>query len=617
MPESPADMGYPAHAEIVGIAGLQSVPAAFARTVHRFPDGVAYRTIDDSIRLTWSQLATKVSTWAAALAGVGVKRYDTVATLMVNRPEHLIADLANVHLGAVSTSIYNTMPASELAQVLADSGAHVLVTQAAFLPRVRDAVCEHGLQLDTVVVFDSEAGDLDLPGVTTYTPEEFLACSPPDEFDFERSWKAVELDDICHVIYTSGTTGTPKGVELSHRSALRGADVYRVAAPVEPGQRLLSAFPLAHAAERAVTYYLPVLQGHCVTFCPDVRLLSDYYLQVRPAYVFMTPRSLERFKATIDRNVALEESPTRRELMRRAIDLGIEVFSAEQAGVPVDSAVQSEWESTKTIRSEILATVGLDGVVYAGVGSAPVTLELMAYFVGLGMAAREGWGLTETGATTALGLLSEPYRVGYCGRATPGMEIKLAPDNEVLVRGAGMMTRYRNKPEATAAAFDEDGWFKTGDLGVLNELGQLRMVDRKKELIINANGKNMSPVKIESKVKNSGSLVGQIVAIGDSRPYLTALILLDPEGVEVFQRENGIPDGTPMEILAKEPSLIAAVQLQIDRANADLGDVEQIRKWTLLTEDWVPGGEELTPTMKLRRRAIVSKYATRIDGLYQ
>ncbi|MGZ8177290.1 AMP-dependent synthetase/ligase [Williamsia sp. SKLECPSW1] len=618
MAQTAAELGYPTDAQVDGIDGINSVPAAFQRTAHRFADAIAYRTVDDRIRWTWGEVREQVRTWASALHQAGVRRHHTVGMLMTNRPEHLVTDLAASHLGAVSTSIYNTMPAVEMAYVVADAGIDVLVTQRSLVGTVRDAVIRHGLSLDHVVVFDSPAEDLPaIPGVAVSTPEDFTRAGRDDGFDFEASWAAIGREDICHIIYTSGTTGTPKGVELSHRSALAGAEVYHVVAPVAPGRRLLSAFPLAHAAERAVTYYLPVVQGHCVTFCDDVRQLSHHYLEVRPAYVFLTPRSLERFKGMIERTVALEEDPARRRAMREAVDLGIEVFTAEQTGTQVSADVRARWRAGESIRRDLLAAVGLDGVEYAGVGSAPVTLELMAFFHGLGLRAREGYGLSESGGTTALGRLDQPYRVGFAGCASPGMEISLAQDGEVLVRGTGLMTRYRNKPAETAAAIDEHGWLHSGDIGVMNELGQLRMVDRKKELIINSNGKNMSPVKIESKVKNTGLLIGQVIAVGDARPYVTALITLDPEGLEVFQKDHDIPADTPLDRLANNPDLRAALQDQIDRANADLSDAERIRAWALLTEEWPVGGDELTPTMKLRRRSITTKYADHIDGLYR
>lgn len=615
MPETSVQLGYPASAEILTTGGLDSVPAAFQRTVSRFGDAVAFRTGDDQIRLTWSQVAREVEHWSGSMFSLGVRHGETVALLLENRPEHLIADLAVLHLGGTPTSVYNSLAAEELGFVVGDARARVVVTQASLVGRVREAVTEHGLLLDVLVVLDDDdpdpVGDADV-----YSERTFLAREPIGDFDFEAAWRTVGREDIALVVYTSGTTGRPKGVEMSHRSALACAEVYREKVPVDPGRRLLSAFPLAHVAERVMTYYVAIVQGHCVTFCPSIRLLSDYYLRVRPAFVFMTPRSLERFRAVIEKTVALTSEAERRREMEEAIAVGMEVFMAKQRGEEPPEGMVDAWTKTAAIRKELLAVVGLDEVEYAGVGSAPVEIDLMAFFHSLGMPAREGWGMTETGATTAIGGIQETYRVGYCGAPAAGMEIRTADDGEILVRGPGLMSGYRNLPEATAQAFNDEGWFMTGDIGELNELGQLRMLDRKREIIINANGKNMSPVKIESKVKGAGSLIGQVVAVGDSKPHVTALILLDMEGLEVFKKRYDIPSDRPLGVLSKEPMLLAALQAQIDAANEQLSDVEKIRNWTLIADEWQPGGDELTLTMKMKRRVIRKKYADQIDELY-
>lgn len=615
MVESPVDLGYPADATLVDTSDVASVPAAFQRTVRRFGAAVAYRTLDDSVRLTWEQVAEQVARWAHALAATGVTAGDTAAIMMTNRPEHLIIDLGAVHLGAACTSIYNSMPPADVAYVLADAGARVVVTEARFADQVRTAVTEHGLRIELLVVLD-DPDPAPLTGVEVLTHEQFLARRPPADFHFDAAWRSVRREDVCQIIYTSGTTQRPKGVELSHRSALQSADVYRVVAPLTPGRRLLSAFPLAHVAERVLTYFVPVLQGHCVTFCPDIRKLGAYYLAVRPAYVFLTPRSLERFRSAIEVAIASESDAHRRKAMRHAIDLGTLVVTAEQTGRDPDPEVLEAWQATAALRAEMLAVVGMDGVEYAGVGSAPVSLELMTYFLALGLPAREGYGMTESGAVTALGRLDGPYRVGHCGPPVPNTQIKLAGDGEILVRGPGLMTGYRNHPEQTTEAIDAEGWLHTGDIGAFNELGHLRMVDRKKELIINSNGKNMSPVRIEGAIKNAGSLIGQVLAVGDARPHVSALLTLDPEGLEVHRRRHRIDPATPADVLAEDPTLRAEIQAQIDRANAHLSAVEKVRAWVLLTEEWVPG-VELTPTMKLKRRVITAKHADTIEELYR
>ena len=610
-----ADLGYPNDAELLDVEGVASVPAAFQRTVQRFAHAIAYRTINDEIRMTWSQLAAEVEYWSAALSAVGVGPDVTVATLMATRPEHLIVDLGIIHLGATATSVYATTPAHDLVGIVTNSRARVLVTQEQFFNQVRGAIVDHGLSLDVVVVYDTENPGA-IEGVDVLTVSDLLARRPTDGFDFNASWRAVSGEDICQVIYTSGTTGEPKGVEMSHRATLVAVDAYRVAAPVPPGRRLLSAFPLAHAGERFTTYYLPLVQGYCVTFCPDIRRLGEYYLAVRPAYVFLTPRSLERFRATINKHIALEPDAKYATSMEEAIERGTKIFAAEQAGRQVPAELLTAWEADATVRKELLAVVGLDEVDVAFVGAAPVPLELMTYFLGLGLVVRENWGMTESGATTTLGRLDQPYQVGYCGPAAPGMEVKVAENGELLIRGKAVMRGYRNKPEETARAFDSEGWLHSGDIGVMNELGQVRVIDRIKDLIINSNGKNMSPVKIESLVKNAGTLIGQVVAIGDSKPYVTAIITLDPEGLEVYRANHAIPAETPLDVLAKDPHLVAEVQTQIDKANADLAEVERIRAWTILAEQWIPGSDELTPPMKLKRRSIRAKYSDAIDGLY-
>lgn len=615
MPETPTELGYPPHATLVGSDDVNSVPAAFRRTVARFGKAVAFRTLDDTVRWTWDEVSRHVDAVAGGLASLGVAHGEAVAMICTNRPEQLVVDLAALHLGAAGSSLYNTLPAAELAHILDDLEARVLVTERAFLDVVSRALGEGCERIEYVVVVDEEDPS-GLDGVTMLGLAELGRLRAPEGFDLHHRWRAVGREDIAQIIYTSGTTGPPKGVELSHRSALQSADVYRIVAPLLPGRRLLSAFPLAHAAERTVTYYVPVLQGHCVTFCPDIRRLADYYLAVRPAYVFMTPSSLDRFRAAIERWVASRSDHDRARL-REAIDVGCRIAEAEQLDREPAAEDVARWAEGGAVRREILGVVGLDEVEYAGVGSAPVSLELMSYFQGLDLPVREGWGMTETGATTALGRLDERPKVGYTGPATPNMEIRLAEDGEILVRGPGLMTRYRHRPEETARVLGEDGWLRTGDIGALNAAGHLRMVDRKKELIINSNGKNMSPVKIEAKVRAAGNVISTVVAVGDSRPHVAALLKLDAEAVAalVGARWDG---ATPCSAeLVAHPAVQEAVQAQIDRANDELSAVERVRSWRVITDEWTPGGPDLTATMKLRRRNVLNRYADLIEELYR
>jgi long-subunit acyl-CoA synthetase (AMP-forming) len=321
---------------------------------------------------------------------------------------------------------------------------------------------------------------------------------------------------------------------------------------------------------------------------------------VRPTYFFAVPRVWEKMKAALEAGFEVEQSETRKKAVESALGVG-----RRQAEVR---------ESDRKVLAGVRERIGLDRLVAANVGAAPTPPEVIEFFRALGIPLAELWGLSES---CAMGACNPPERVriGTVGPPLPGLELKLAGDGEVLLRGEMVMRGYRNKPEATAEAIDADGWLHTGDVGQLDEDGYLMIVDRKKELIINATGKNMSPANIEAVVKCSGPLIGQACVVGDGRPYNVALIVLDPDAADVFARQHRITAGTP-EALVEEVAVLREVADSIERANAKLARVEQIKRFRLLPGEWQPGGEELTPTSKLRRRPIERRYAAEIEGLY-
>ncbi|WP_327241883.1 AMP-dependent synthetase/ligase [Streptomyces sp. NBC_01320] len=615
MNESLQVLGYPEHQPFRRTTDMATLPEAFQRTVNSYPKAVALRTADDSVRLTWREAADQVERLAGSLTNLGMKRGDTIALLLTNRPEHQLMDLAALHLGTASTSVYSTLPPIDLAYNIGDSGSRIVITEPSLEAGLREAVTSHGLALDHVIVLDRDEVEA-LDGVEVHTYAELLDLPAPAGFDFERSWRAVSADDVATVIYTSGTTDLPKGVELQHSAVLHTVDTYHEAAPLETGRRLLSGMPMAHIGERIISYYLAVTQGHCVTFCPDLRQLNSMYLRVRPAMIFLVPRSLERFRSLIEAHIETQPDADRRKRLHRAGELGQQLTTANQEGTPLPDEKQREWEDLAEERSELLSVVGLDGVEYAVVGGAYVDINLLLYFLGLGLPIREGYGSTECCALATPGRLSDEYRIGYAGPVATGMELRIAEDGEILVRGPRLMRGYRNKPEATKKAIDADGWLHTGDIGVLNELGQLRMVDRKKDLIINTNGKNISPVRIESRVVLAGSLIGTAVATGDSREFVSALLVANPEGVASYRREHPELSEFSDDQLGEDPGFRAAVQEQVDAANRDLSAVEQIKAWTLIMRPWGWGGDEITASNKLKRRAVLAKYESTIDAMY-
>ncbi len=364
----------------------------------------------------------------------------------------------------------------------------------------------------------------------TISIEELEAMGEPD-FDFEAAWRAVEPEDVLCLIYTSGTTGPPKGVQLTHANMVA---VWRACDEVQqttPGGRMISYLPSAHIADRWAGIYAQMIYGSCVYCCPDPRQMVAYSIEVKPTVWGGVPRIWEKLKAAMEIGIAAEPDETKREATEAAIELGRQPRSRPTWTAARPTELQAEWErADEQVLSTIRAMLGLDQVESFVVGAAPTPPEVLEFFLALGIEIRETWGMSET---TAMATLNPPgsVRVGTVGPPIPNTEVKLAEDGEVMVRGPQVMKGYRNMPEKTAEALTEDGWLLTGDIGEFDEEGYLRIIDRKKELIINAAGKNMSPANIEAKLKAASPLIAQAVAIGDNRPYNVALIALDPESL--------------------------------------------------------------------------------------
>jgi long-subunit acyl-CoA synthetase (AMP-forming) len=433
--------------------------------------------------------------------------------------------------------------------------------------------------------------------------------------DFEAAWRAVDPHDLLTLIYTSGTTGPPKGVELTHANELaecRGVDA--VGQPRADGS-VVSFLPHAHIADRGLSHYGQMVWGHTVTCCPDLTQVFAAVADCRPTFFGAVPRVWEKLKAALEAGISADDDGARRAASLEAIALGLRKVRAEQRGEPIsDELSAAHYSAEERVFSKIRAKLGLERCEWYMIGAAPAPLEVLEFFAAIGIPICEVWGMSEL---TSIATLVPPHdvRLGTVGPAIPGVEIRLAADGEILIRGATVMAGYRNQPEKTAATIDPDGWLRTGDIGEIDELGYLKIVDRKKELIINAAGKNMSPANIEQQLKQGSPLIGQAVAIGDRRPYNVALIVLDPDASVAFAREHVLADAAPAA-MAQEPAVLAEVGAGVERANSHLSRVEQIKRFKVLPCDWAPAGDELTPTMKLRRRPIEQKYAAEIDGLY-
>jgi long-chain acyl-CoA synthetase len=537
----------------------QTISTRFRDMVADHPDAIALRSQQSDgswAELTWADYGDQACRVATGLMHLGLTRGDRLVLLMRNRPEFHIYDAAGFLCGATVFSIYNSSSPEQIEYLVNHSEAKIAVVEAMFADKVEKARSnmpglEHVIVLEESTLLDNSPLDIDLAA----------AVAQPE--------------DLATIIYTSGTTGPPKGVMLSHYNIVFTAEGYASVLDRDLlGFRALSYLPMAHIAERMSSHYLGIIAGLEVTTCPDAGLLSQYLPAVRPQTFFGVPRVWEKLNA------------------------GALAALSGKGDVP----------------GEVIRQVlGLDAAEIAVTGAAPIPVEILEWFRGIGVPISEIYGMSESCGP----ITWDPHdvRLGTVGRAFPGCEVKLLDDGEVVCRGGNVFQGYLKEPEKTAEALDEDGWLHTGDIGQFDDDGYLRIVDRKKELIITAGGKNISPANIEAALK-SFPLIGQACVIGDSKPFISALLVLDSEIAPAWAKQHGIDTAGGLDALARDPQILAEIEKEVAEANARFSQVERVKKWTLLHEEWQPDSEELTPTMKLKRRGIHTKYATEIDTIY-
>ncbi|HZB48992.1 MAG TPA: AMP-dependent synthetase/ligase, partial [Mycobacteriales bacterium] len=433
-----------------------------------------------------------------------------------------------------------------------------------------------------------------------------------DPLDLDAAVDAVRQDDLATVIYTSGTTGPPKGVMIDHANvAWECAGYTELVGMPEPGARSVSYLPMAHVAERMVTHYGWLWQRSVVTCCPDQTKLGAYLAMVHPNNLFGPPRVWEKLRAGIEAAVAAG-GPERAAGFAKARQVGRQVAELRAADQPLPDALAAAWEQVDAAAfAPLRERIGLDQLEYAFSGAAPLPVDVLHFFRSIGLPFSEIYGMSENTG----GMTWDPFRVrpGTVGRAYPGAEVRLLDDGEVVCRGGIVSRGYLDDPERTAETFDAEGWLHTGDIGRLDEDGYLSIVDRKKELIVTAGGKNVSPANLEAHLK-SLPLVGQACVVGDSRPYLVALLVLDPEVAPVWARSAGLPED--LTALATDPTVRAELERGVAEVNAHFSQAEGIKRFAVLGDEWVPDSPQLTATMKLKRRGVLTAYSDVIEELY-
>jgi long-chain acyl-CoA synthetase len=592
------------------IAG-RTVPSLFVDQVIARPDAVAVRwrpagSETATASLTWAEYADQACRVAAGLRALGVQPGQRVLLMMRNRPEFYPSDMGVLLAGATPISIYNSSSPEQIEYLANHSEAvAAIVGEVGMLERFLKVRSELPA-LQSLVLID----DPDGLAPSDVVPFADLLRSAP--VDLAEAAGRVRPEDLATLIYTSGTTGPPKGVMISHYNLCWIAESMALATG-EPitGWRQVSFLPMAHIAERLMTHLFHLGEGTEVTTCPDPAELASYLREVRPEHFLGVPRVWEKLHAGI--TAAVSADPEKKAGFERALEVGHKVAAVRVTGAPLPPDLAAAWEQVDSaVFANVRKMVGLDQIKAALTGAAPIPRPVFDFFLAIGVPFSEVYGLSEcTGPMTWARM---PVRPGTVGPPIPGQEIKLLDDGEVCCRGGNVFAGYLKDPERTAEMLDDEGWLHSGDIGELDEAGYVKIVDRKKELIITAGGKNISPANLEAAIK-SYPLIGQACAIGDARPYMTALIVLDPDVAPAWAKSQGI-EFTSLADLAVNPDVRAEVERCVAEANGRFSQVEQIKKIALLPTEWPPDSDELTPTMKLKRRGVLKKYADEIESLY-
>ena len=566
---------------------------------HEVPEGESWRTI------TWAQTRELALDVAAGLVAAGVNEGDTVAIMATNRIEHFVADMGAVHAAATPMSIYNTLSAEQVAYVAGHAQPTAVILENDDHRARWAKALEETTSIRTVVMLGQEWDDLVAAG-RAYREEH------PDELAARA--EGLDADAPATILYTSGTTGNPKGVVLTHHNVMYEALSTLEAAGLHERQTAISYLPLAHIAERVLGLYGPQVQGSHMHAIGDPSGLLAALGEVHPTSFFGVPRVWEKIKTGLSAKLAADPDPANQKMVQDAMAAAQAWVAAQEVGGTMTPEIEEAYrKAEEQILGFLRLLLGLDQVTWAGSAAAPMPIDVARFMAGLGLKVFDVYGMTETcGAITANG--PGGFKLGTVGRATPGMEVRLGEDNEVLVRGPVVTPGYHLQEQATHALIDEDGWVHTGDIGTLDDDGFFSIVDRKKELIITSAGKNIAPSNIEGYLKES-PIVGHAMAIGDGRPYVVAILTLDGEVAPVIAQQMGI-EFTDLADLAEKPEIRAMAQRAADEANSRLSRPEQVKSFELLPVEWTAESEELTPTLKLKRRVVNTKYADVLDRLY-
>jgi long-chain acyl-CoA synthetase len=595
--------------------GSQTIADLIANSAVEHAEHVAVRYKRDGAwhDVTYAQLADVVQEIGLGLIDLGIEPGERLCILANTRPEWSYADMAATSAGAVVVPIYQTNSPEECLWVISDSDACAIVCEDAEQLAKIAAIRDQLPNLRTVIVIDPPA-DASTNGVAALEPitlehvRERGRRRSPEELEARRS--AVRPEDPFTFIYTSGTTGPPKGCVLTHGNYRAIIDMVGEAGEIQGDEVIYLYLPLAHSFALLIQLAVFDLGGTLAYFGGDTKQIVPELLEVKPTYLPSVPRVFEKIY-TLAHGAIEAQPPAEQERAKAAIELGVKVRDMISRGEDVPEELKAPFEEADEQLFKNVRAIFGGNVRHATSGAAPIAKEILEFFWACGVPVLEGYGMTET-ATAATTSTVENHRFGTVGRALPGVELRIAEDGEILVKGPNIFRGYHNHAPTSFGAV-VDGWLHTGDLGSIDEDGYLSITGRKKDIIITAGGKNLTPANIENDLKQC-RWISQAVMHGDQRPYPVVLITLDEEEIPIFARERDLPEDIPS--LSREPAVLALIQAEIDRANDKYAQVERVKKFAILDHDLSQPTGELTPTLKVKRNVVNERYKELFDELY-
>jgi len=590
---------------------VETLPQLLLNTVHSFPkeDLLLYKAEGKYHPISTQQVFETIRYFSLGLKELGLSREDKLILLAENGPKWVMVDLATMSQGGITVPIYTSLTPEQILYIVDNSDAKLLVCSSPELWGKIVAIKDKLKKITKYIVF------FDLRGSDILTFNDVLELGKKTDEKNPNLFKEIALsitpEDIASIIYTSGTTGVPKGVMLTHRNFVSNVTTCAPLFQISEKDTVLSFLPLSHVLERMVVFcYL--YKGASIAFAESVETVAENLLEIRPHIMVSVPRVFEKIYARVMDNV-LESSPLKRKIFFWALKIGRKAAQYRLAKKPLPRGLRMRHNlAHKLVFSKILERTG-GRVRFFVSGGAPLSPDIAEFFYAIGLVILEGYGLTETSPVVSVNTF-DAIKFGTVGKPLPGVEVKIAEDGEILVRGPNVMKGYYKMEAETQEAF-ADGWFHTGDIGFLDEEGYLVITDRKKDLIVTAGGKNVAPQPIENMIKTN-PYISNVVVIGDKRKFVSALVVPEFEKLEEYARFNNIPFQSRKDLVNNE-EIKRFVLAEIDRATPSLASYEKIKKIVLLEREFELEKGEITPTLKVRRRIIEEKYKDLIDALYR